>query len=58
MVLYCTNYYTYDVALDDIFSNYGYIILSDGRPDKKIRRKLLTTDDLEQAMVMVGMVPV
>ena len=24
------------------------------RPGRKIRRKLLTTDDLEQAMVMVG----
>ena len=32
------------MMLHDIFSNHG----------RKIRRQLLTTDDLEQAMVIVG----
>ena len=32
----------------------GILFCQMERPGRKIRRKLLTTDDLEQAMVMVG----
>ena len=32
----------------------GTLLCQMERPGRKIRRKLLTTDDLEQAMVMVG----
>ena len=41
------------MMLHDIFSNHGYIILSDGTKNY-IRRRLWTTAYLEQAMVMVG----
>ena len=38
---------TYLVTMDTLFCQME-------RPGSKIRRKLLTTDDMEQAMVMVG----
>ena len=38
---------TYLVTMDTLFCQME-------RPGRKIRRQLLTTDDMEQAMVMVG----